>query len=428
MKFYLAAALLSASASAFTTMTPRFGNAVASTASTAMAPVFTGSALEMAKQSVHGGGELVDLMVKSDEEKEAAIAKATVTLQATERQLCDVELIMNGGFSPIDGFMDEATYNSVVEDMALPDGTIFGLPVIFDTDDEDLAPGTTILLKQGDLAIATVELTDKYMPNKVKETKECYGTSELEHPGTLMVATERGKYYMGGKVTGLNAPVRDFPCKTPAEVRAELPDDKDVVAFQCRNPVHRAHYELFTRALDDPLIGEDGIVLVHPTCGPTQADDIPGVVRYKTYEVLKEETKNDRVFWEYLPYSMHMAGPREAIQHMMIRKNFGCTHFIIGRDMAGSKSSITGEDYYGAYDAQDIAKANCEKLGVTPVPSLNLVYTEEEGYVTADEAKEKDLSLKKLSGTKFRQMLRGGEDIPEWFAFKSVVKVLRENQ
>mmetsp|Transcript_6965 Transcript_6965/g.17474 ORF Transcript_6965/g.17474 Transcript_6965/m.17474 type:complete len:431 (-) Transcript_6965:695-1987(-) len=430
MKFFVAAALLSASASAFTTMTPRFGgNAVASVpASTAMAPILTGSALEMAKQAPHGGGDLVDLIVKSDEDKEAAIAKATVTLQATERQLCDVELIMNGGFTPITGFMDEATYDSVVDNMALPDGTVFGLPVVFDTDDEDLEPGTTILLKQGDLAIATVELTDKYKPNKVKETKECYGTSELEHPGTLMVATERGKYYMGGKVTGLNLPVRDFPCKTPAEVRAELPDDKDVVAFQCRNPVHRAHYELFTRALDDPLVGEGGIVLVHPTCGPTQADDIPGVVRYKTYEVLKEETKNDRVFWEYLPYSMHMAGPREAIQHMMIRKNFGCTHFIIGRDMAGSKSSITGEDYYGAYDAQDIARANNEKLGVTPVPSLNLVYTEEEGYVTADEAKEKDLSLKKLSGTKFRQMLRGGEDIPEWFAFKSVVEVLRENQ
>ena len=387
------------------------------------------SALQMAKQVVHGGlDELVDLMVKSDEEKEAALAKATVELQATDRQLCDVELIMNGAFSPITGFMDEATYESVVDNMALPCGTIFGLPVVFDTDDESLQPGTTIVLKQGDLAIATVELTDKFLPNKVKETRECYGTSELEHPGTLMVATERGKYYMGGKVTGLNLPVRDFPCKTPAQVRADLPDDKDVVAFQCRNPVHRAHYELFTRALDDPLIGEGGIVLVHPTCGPTQADDISGVVRYKTYEVLKEETANDRVFWEYLPYSMHMAGPREAIQHMMIRKNFGCTHFIIGRDMAGSKSSITGEDYYGAYDAQDIAKANCEKLGVTPVPSLNLVYTEAEGYVTADEAKEKDLELKKLSGTKFRQMLRGGEDIPEWFAFKSVVKVLRDNQ
>jgi len=384
------------------------------------------SALEMAKQEPHGG-ELIDLMLKTDAEKEAAIAKCTAELQLTPRQLCDVELIVNGGFSPLTGFMDEATYKNVVDNMELPNGLIFGLPVVFDTDSEDLQPGMTVLLKDGDSPIATIEFTDKYLPDKVKECKSCYGTSELEHPGTLMVATERGKYYMGGKLTGLNTPKRDFVCRTPAEVRATLPDDKDVVAFQCRNPVHRAHYELFTRALDDENVGEGGVVLVHPTCGPTQADDIPGDVRYKTYEVLKEETANPRTRWEYLPYSMHMAGPREAIQHMMIRKNFGCTHFIIGRDMAGSKSSITGEDYYGAYEAQDIAKANAERLGVTPVPSLNLVYTEEEDYVTADYAEEKGLTLKKLSGTKFRQMLRGGEDIPEWFAFKSVVKVLREN-
>lgn len=384
------------------------------------------SQLNMVKQAPHGG-VLIDLMCTTDADKEAAIQKATVELQASDRQLCDVELIMNGGFSPLTGFMDEPTYKYVVENMALPDGTIFGLPVVFDTDSDDLQPGTTILLKQGDLPIATVELTDKYLPNKPLECKKCYGTSEIEHPGTLMVATERGKYYMGGKVTGLNKPVREFPCKTPQEVRAGLPADKDVVAFQCRNPVHRAHYELFTRALDDPLVGEGGIVLVHPTCGPTQADDISGEVRYKTYEVLKEETANPRVQWEYLPYSMHMAGPREAIQHMIIRKNFGCTHFIIGRDMAGSKSSVTGEDYYGAYDAQDTAKANAEKLNVIPVPSLNLVFTEEEGYTTADDAKEKGLHTRNLSGTKFRQMLRSGEDIPEWFAFKSVVQVLRDN-
>jgi sulfate adenylyltransferase len=380
----------------------------------------------MVKQVPHGG-ILVDLMVKTDEEKTAAMAKATVEIQASSRQLCDVELIMNGGFSPLTGFMDETTYMSVVTDMALPDGTIFGLPVVFDTNDETLQPGTTILLKQGDLAIATVELTDKFLPNKPLECLKCYGTSQIEHPGALMVATERGRYYMGGKVTGLNLPTREFPCKTPQEVRAGLPADKDVVAFQCRNPVHRAHYELFTRALDDPLIGEGGIVLVHPTCGPTQADDISGETRYKTYEVLKEETANPRVQWEYLPYSMHMAGPREAIQHMIIRKNFGCTHFIIGRDMAGSKSSITGDDFYGAYDAQEIAKANEDKLGVTMVPSLNLVFTEEAGYTTADEAKEKGLTMKNLSGTKFRTMLRAGDEIPEWFAFKSVVKVLRDN-
>jgi len=380
----------------------------------------------MIKQVPHGG-TLVDLMLKTEAEKQSAIQKATVEVQASDRQLCDVELIMNGGFSPLTGFMDEATYKHVVENMELLDGTIFGLPVVFDTNDENLQPGTTILLKQGDRPIATVELTDKYVPNKPFECLKCYGTSAIEHPGALMVATERGKYYMGGKVTGLNVPIREFPCKTPAEVRSELPADKDVVAFQCRNPVHRAHYELFTRALDDPLVGEGGIVLVHPTCGPTQADDISGEVRFKTYEVLKEETDNPRVLWEYLPYSMHMAGPREAIQHMIIRKNFGCTHFIIGRDMAGSKSSVTGEDFYGAYDAQEFAIANSAKLGVKPVPSLDLVYTEEEGYTTAEEAKSKGMHVKKLSGTKFRQMLRSGEDIPEWFAFKSVVEVLRAN-
>lgn len=388
---------------------------------------FCSSSLYAAKQVPHGGGALVDLLLTDDAAKKDAIASADMELQATERQLCDIELLANGGFSPLTGFMDEATYTSVVENMALPDGTVFGLPIVYDTDSEDLKPGMKVVLKQGDLPVALVEFDSKFTPDKVKECKQCYGTSELEHPGTLMVATERGKYYMGGKITGLNVPVRDFPCKTPKEVRAELPDDKDVVAFQCRNPVHRAHYELFTRALDDPAVGTDGVVLVHPTCGPTQADDIPGTVRYKTYEVLKEETANPRVVWEYLPYSMHMAGPREAIQHMIIRKNFGCTHFIIGRDMAGSKSSITGDDYYGAYEAQDIAKEYTKKLGVTPVPSLNLVYTEEEGYVTADAADEKGLHTKKLSGTKFRQMLRGGDDIPEWFAFKSVVKVLREN-
>jgi sulfate adenylyltransferase len=396
----------------------------------------TSTSLYEARQVPHGppGQKLIDLMVVDPVQQQALIDSVDVVLPATDRQLCDVELLMNGGFTPLNGFMDQTTYQSVVENMMLPDGTtIFGLPVVFDTNREDLQPGMTVLLTQQvpqqDTArpIAIISFTDKYRPDKVKECKNCYGTTELEHPGTLMVATERGQYYMGGTVKGLNVPLREFPCKTPKEVRAELPNNVDVVAFQCRNPVHRAHYELFTRALDDPLVGSNGIVLVHPTCGPTQADDIPGTVRYKTYEVLKEETANPRVVWEYLPYSMHMAGPREAIQHMMVRKNFGCTHFIIGRDMAGSKSSLTGNDYYGPYDAQETAMKWSKTLGVTPVPSLDLVYTEEEGYVTAEYAKEQALHTKKLSGTKFRQMLRSGEEIPEWFAFASVVQVLREN-
>lgn len=376
--------------------------------------------------SVPHGGSLVNTMVKESEVKNELIASCDYEVDLDERQLCDVELLMQGGFSPLTGYMDEVDYKSVVNDLKLSNGLIFGLPVVFDTSDPNVVPGKKVLLKYNKVPIAIFDVTSKYIPNKALEAKKCYGTTSIEHPAVSMITTERGKYYCGGKITGLNVPKREFPCKSPELVRSELPADVDVVAFQCRNPIHRAHYELFTRALDDPILKPNAVVLVHPTCGPTQPDDIPGIVRYKTYEVLKEQTNNPRIIWAYLPYSMHMAGPREAIQHMIIRKNYGCSHFIIGRDMAGCKSSLDGNDFYGAYDAQDFAKEKSAELGVTPVPSLNLVYTQEEDYVTAEYAKEKGLTIKNLSGTKFRQMLRAGDDIPTWFAFESVVKVLRE--
>jgi len=373
------------------------------------------------------GGQLSNLMVSDPKEKAALIASCNgVTMEVSDRGACDVELLVVGGFSPLKGFMDEASYTHVVENNRTPDGLLFGLPVVMDTRDESLKPGVKVLLTYKGQNLAVMEITSQFVPNKAKEAKMCYGTSSLEHPGVQMIAMERGKFYIGGNIHGLEIPERVFPCKTPAELRAELPSDKDVVAFQCRNPVHRAHYELFTRALHAANVRPGSICLVHPTCGPTQDDDIPGIVRFKTYEVLKEEVANPLIHWAYLPYSMHMAGPREAIQHMIIRKNYGCTHFIIGRDMAGSKSCLDGEDFYGAYDAQNLAAEMAPELGMQTVPSLNVVYTEEEGYVTADIAKAKGLTEMKLSGTKFRKMLRAGDDIPEWFAFKSVVNVLRE--
>jgi len=330
--------------------------------------------------------------------------------------------------------MNEAAYDYCVENTRLPESNLlFGIPVVYDTDCEDIAPGDRVLMKSSaGEEIGMMEIEDKFTPNKPKECKLVYGTSSIEHPGTLMVATERGKYYCGGKVHGFQLPERVFPCVTPAELRETLPskDGKHVVVFQCRNPIHRAHYELFMRALDAPNVDKDNgaVVLVHPTCGPTQADDISGEVRFETYKVLKATLDTDTVRWAYLPYSMHMAGPREAIMHMMIRKNYGCTHFIIGRDMAGSKSSLDGEDFYGAFDAQDLAKHHSKELGVDTVPSLNLVYTEEYDYITADDAAAKGVKPVKLSGTEFRRRLRAGGDIPEWFAFKSVVDVLRDNQ
>jgi sulfate adenylyltransferase len=336
-----------------------------------------------------------------------------------------VELLMVGGFSPLRGFMHQDDYQSVVAGHRTTSGLLFGLPIVMDTQRDDIQVGQKLLLtyRGQDLAVMTVE--SKWEPDKAREAQGCYGTTSIEHPAVKMIATERGRYYLGGAIQGLELPERVFPCKTPAEVRATLPEGQDVVAFQCRNPIHRAHYELFTRALDASNVSEQGVVLVHPTCGPTQDDDIAGAVRFQTYERLAAEVNNPRIRWAYLPYSMHMAGPREALQHMIIRKNYGCTHFIIGRDMAGCKSSISGDDFYGPYQAQDFARDNAPELGMETVPSLNLVFTEEEGYVTAEHAEARGLHVKKLSGTQFRQMLRSGEEIPEWFAFRSVVEVLR---
>ena len=370
------------------------------------------------------GGTLVDLMV-AEADRAAVKATATKTIECSDRNACDVELLCVGGFSPLRGFMHQEDYDAVVSGHRLAAGQLFGLPIVMDTDRDDVVVGDKLLLTYKGQDLAVLEVEDKWEPNKVAEAKGCYGTTSIEHPAVRMITMERKCFYLGGSLQGLALPERVFPCKTPAEVRAGLPEGEDVVAFQCRNPIHRAHYELFTRALHAQNVSDNAVVLVHPTCGPTQQDDIPGAVRFQTYERLAAEVNNDSIRWAYLPYAMHMAGPREALQHMIIRRNYGCTHFIIGRDMAGCKSSLTGDDFYGPYDAQNFAKECAPELTMETVPSLNLVYTQEEGYVTAEHAEARGLHVKKLSGTQFRKMLRGGEEIPEWFAFKSVVEVLR---
>ena len=373
------------------------------------------------------GGELKNLIIKDKNLKNDLISKATYEFECSERNACDVELLMVGAFSPLEGFMDENNYNSVIKNNRNTNGLLFGLPIVFDSNDEKVKAGETILLTYKKQKIAVLEVSSKWEPDKSLEAELCYGTNSLDHPAVKMIFNERGRFYIGGRVYGFELPIREFPCKTPEEVRSTLPSNHDVVAFQCRNPIHRAHYELFTNALLSDNVSSNSVVLVHPTCGPTQQDDIPGKVRYLTYKELEEEISDERIKWAFLPYSMHMAGPREALQHMIIRRNYGCTHFIIGRDMAGCKSSSTGEDFYGPYDAQNFANKCADELMMQTVPSKNLVYTKEKGYITAEEAKEFNYEIMKLSGTEFRKKLRNGEPIPEWFAFKSVVDVLRRS-
>ena len=373
------------------------------------------------------GGELKNLIIKDKNLKNDLISKATYEFECSERNACDVELLMVGAFSPLEGFMDENNYNSVIKNNRNTNGLLFGLPIVFDSNNEKVKAGETILLTYKKQKIAVLEVSSKWEPDKSLEAELCYGTNSLDHPAVKMIFNERGRFYIGGRVYGFELPIREFPCKTPEEVRSTLPSNHDVVAFQCRNPIHRAHYELFTNALLSDNVSSNSVVLVHPTCGPTQQDDIPGKVRYLTYKELEAEISDERIKWAFLPYSMHMAGPREALQHMIIRRNYGCTHFIIGRDMAGCKSSSTGEDFYGPYDAQNFANKCADELMMQTVPSKNLVYTKEKGYITAEEAKEFNYEIMKLSGTEFRKKLRNGEPIPEWFAFKSVVDVLRRS-
>ena len=345
------------------------------------------------------GGELKNLIIKDKNLKNDLISKATYEFECSERNACDVELLMVGAFSPLEGFMDENNYNSVIKNNRNINGLLFGLPIIFDSNNEKVKAGETILLTYKKQKIAVLEVSSKWEPDKSLEAELCYGTNSLDHPAVKMIFNERGRFYIGGRVYGFELPIREFPCKTPEEVRSTLPSNHDVVAFQCRNPIHRAHYELFTNALLSDNVSSNSVVLVHPTCGPTQQDDIPGKVRYLTYKELEEEISDERIKWAFLPYSMHMAGPREALQHMIIRRNYGCTHFIIGRDMAGCKSSSTGEDFYGPYDAQNFANKCADELMMQTVPSKNLVYTKEKGYITAEEAKEFNYEIMKLSGT-----------------------------
>merc|ERR1711924_185382 len=263
------------------------------------------------------------------------MGETTSTLELSERQACDVALLVTGGFSPLQGFMNKADYDSVVDNMRTRDGVLFGLPVVLDVTDEKLR-GKKVLLTFKGIKMAVLDAEEVWKPDKVKEAKKAYGTSSAEHPSVHELFSNLGKFYVGGKVHGL---VDNFESvwgkgfRTPMEVRKSLPAGKPVVAFQNRNPVHKAHFELLVHAQKDV---KDAIIFVHPTCGPTQPGDIDGPTRIKTYEVMQKEPyyekwAGDSFRWSYLPYSM---------------------------DMAGTKSTLTSDDFYGAFEAQEMGKAS----------------------------------------------------------------------
>ena len=356
-----------------------------------------------------------------------------ISWDLTPRQICDLELLMNGGFNPLKGFLSEADYNSVVETMRLEDGSLWPMPITLDVGEafaEKLNIGQDIALRdQEGVILATMTVTDRWMPDKAKEAKLVFGADDLAHPAVNYLHNTAGAVSLGGPVVGIQQPIHyDFRARrdTPNELRAYFRKLgwRKVVAFQTRNPLHRAHQELTFRAAKEAQAN----LMIHPVVGMTKPGDIDHFTRVRCYEAVLDKYPAATTTMSLLNLAMRMAGPREAVWHGLIRKNHGCTHFIVGRDHAGPGKNSAGEEFYGPYDAQDLFRTYQEEMGIEMMDFKHMVYVQERAqYEPADEIEE-GVTVLNISGTELRRRLSEGLEIPEWFSFPEVVAELRKTR
>ncbi|MEM6577099.1 MAG: bifunctional sulfate adenylyltransferase/adenylylsulfate kinase [Pseudomonadota bacterium] len=348
------------------------------------------------------------------------------------RQICDLELLMNGGFNPLKGFLSEADYTSVVDTMRLADGTLWPMPINLDVSQDfadSLELGQDIALRdQEGVILATMTVTDRWVPDKSHEAVEVFGADDIAHPAVAYLHEQAGAVYLGGPVTGIQQPVHyDFRGRrdTPNELRARFRKLgwRKVVAFQTRNPLHRAHQELTFRAARDAAAN----LLIHPVVGMTKPGDVDHFTRVRCYEAVLDKYPGATTTMSLLNLAMRMGGPREAVWHGLVRRNHGCTHFIVGRDHAGPGKNSAGEDFYGPYDAQELFRKHQDEIGIEMVDFKHMVYVQERAqYEPMDEIADKDnVTILNISGTELRRRLREGLEIPEWFSFSEVVNELR---
>ena len=376
------------------------------------------------------GGSLVDLLVKG-EEKNTLIDHANTlqSIQISERSLCDLELLATGGFSPLNGFMNQSDYKSVLDNMRLSNGNIFPIPITLPVNKNDVELDSQLALRDAqNRLIATINVEEIYEWDLKEVSQKVFGTLDSRHP---MVAEMEswGKYNISGELKVVELPSRiDFKNLrlTPAQTRKSLENlgHSNVVAFQTRNPLHRVHEELTRRAASEV----DGTLLIHPVVGLTKPGDVDHFTRVRTYRALTENHyEKDRVLLSLLPLAMRMGGPREALWHALIRRNFGANHFIVGRDHAGPGNDSSGNPFYGPYDAQDLVEQYSEELGVSLVQFSELAYLQEEDrYEEVSKIPDGTKTLF-ISGTQVREdYLQKGIPLPEWFTRPEVAKIMAE--
>ena len=351
----------------------------------------------------------------------------------TLRQICDIELLMNGAFNPLKGFLVEEDYNSVVNNMRLADGSLWPMPITLDVSQDfadSIEVGQDIALRdQEGVILAILSIADRWTPDKSLEAEKVFGADDSAHPAVNYLHNTAGPVYLGGAVTGIQQPIHyDFRARrdSPNELRAYFRKLgwRRVVAFQTRNPLHRAHQELTFRAAKEAQAN----LLIHPVVGLTKPGDIDHFTRVRCYEAVLDQYPSTTTTMSLLNLAMRMAGPREAVWHGLIRKNYGCTHLIIGRDHAGPGKNSQGEDFYGPYDAQELFRANQEEMGIEMVDFKHMVYVQERAQYEAADEVEEGTTVLNISGTELRRRLAEGLEIPEWFSFPSVVEELRRSR
>lgn len=354
------------------------------------------------------------------------------TIDLTPRQICDLEMIMNEGFAPLQGFLNQEDYELVCSEMRLKSGEIWPIPITLDVSNrlaDTIQVGDKVGLQDLEgvlLGILSVET--KWQPDKKLEAELVFGTTDEAHPSVSYLFNKTGNIYLGGKVEKFRLPLHYDYKKyryTPAELKLlfEKLGWKKIVAFQTRNPLHRAHIELTSRAAKEL----EANLLIHPVVGMTKPGDVDHFTRVRCYEAILSSYPDQTTMMSLLPLAMRMGGPREALWHALIRKNYGCTHFIVGRDHAGPGKDSRGKDFYDPYAAQEIVKKYEDEIGIKMVPFKMMQYSKDRAqYITADEVRP-DESLLNISGTELRRRLRTGLEIPDWFSPPEVIIELRKS-